>query len=370
MFFRLCRFLFFPQLALLKLNFFITKIKLMGKYDKLIKESLSHLIKPFAKRVGIDLEKERLELIKDKLQQTVEREPDFLFIVRHNDLLKDYVTQFDFQVGNDMTMPERMLFYKCLIKYTHHLPVRQIVFYIGNGPLLMSNFLQDENTYHQYELYDIRIFKASTFLDSDIPQEILLAILGDFEGVEPEIIMENILLRLQKLVKRKKDFQKFTFQLHVLSGLRNLHKIFQLKTKNMPLQFDLDVKSDPFFLEGKEEGIEIGMTKKDFENVKHLLINTDFPDEQIAFYLNVKLAFIDEVRNKINSPDSQFESPQFEIDEDDEDNALDAMDNKDVIFVRNLLLQTDFSDEKIASLANVSLLFVAKVKKSLEKPKS
>ena len=218
----------------------------MGKYDKLIKESLSYLVQPFAKRMGIGLQNERLEMIKDKLQQTVEREPDFLFIVRHNDMLKDYVTQFDFQVGNDMSMPERMLFYRCLIKYAHNLSVRQIVFYLGNEPLEMVNFLKEPNTYHQYELYDIRMFKSSSFLESDIPQEVLLAILGDYEGENPEIIMENILLRLQKLVKRKKDFQKFTFQLHVLSGLRKLHKIFQLKIKNMPLQFDIDIENDPF----------------------------------------------------------------------------------------------------------------------------
>ncbi len=65
----------------------------MGKYDKLIKESLSYLIKPFAERVGIDLKNKRLEMIKDKLQQTLEREPDFLFIVRHPFSLDDYVTQ-------------------------------------------------------------------------------------------------------------------------------------------------------------------------------------------------------------------------------------------------------------------------------------
>ncbi len=157
------------------------------------------------------------------------------------------------------------------------------------------------------------MFKARTFLDSDIPQEVLLAILGDFEGENPEMIMEKILARLQSLVKQKKKLQKLTFQLHVLTGLRNLRKIFQLKIKNMPLQFDLDIKNDPFFLEGKEEGkeegieigtekgIEIGMTKKDFENVRNFLLNTDFSDERISFLLNVKLTFIDEVRNKIKN---------------------------------------------------------------------
>jgi predicted transposase YdaD len=285
----------------------------MGKYDKLIKESLSYLIKPFAERIGIDFKNKRLEMIKDKLQQTLEREPDFLFIVRHPFSLDDYVTQFDFQVPNDMAMPERMLMYRCFVKYTYNLPVRQIVFYLGNDPLEMVNFIKEPNTYHQFELYDIRMFTANSFLKSDIPQEVLLAILGDFEGENPEMIMEKILTRLQLLVKQKKKLQKLTFQLHVLSGLRNLRKIFQLKIKNMPLQFDIDLKSDPFFLEGREEGkeegieigtekgIEIGMTKKDFENVSNFLLNTDFSDERIAFLLNVKLTFIDEVRTKIKN---------------------------------------------------------------------
>lgn len=283
----------------------------MGKYDKMIKENLSYLIKPFAERMGIGLQDERLEIVKDKLQQTVEREPDFLFIVRHKDVAKDYATQFDFQVENDMNMPERMLFYRCLIKYTHHLSVRQIVIYLGNEPLTMSYYLDEPNTYHKFELYDIKIFKASSFLESGIPQEVLLAILGDFEGKNPELIMEQILLRLQKLVKRKKDFQKFTFQLHVLSGLRKLHKIFQLKIKDMPLQFELDIKDDPFYLEGKKEGeqkgeqkgIEIGMAKKDYEKnhsfVTNLLLNTDFINEKIASLANVSLAFVEEVQKSL-----------------------------------------------------------------------
>ncbi len=282
---------------------FENKTTLMGKYDKLIKENLSYLVKSFAERMGIGLQNERLELIKDKLQQTVEREPDFLFIVRHSDPKKDYVSHFDFQVQNDMTMPERMLFYRCLIKYTHNKPVRQIVFYLGNEPLEMVNFLDEPNTTHKFELYDIRIFTANSFLESDIPQEILLAILGNFEGESSEIIMEKILLRLQKLVKRKKDFQKFAFQLHVLSGLRKLHKIYQLKIRNMPLHFDLDIENDPFYLEGEEKGIEKGRdetkTKMDYNFVRNLLSQTDHSDEKIASLANVPLTFIEEVKKSL-----------------------------------------------------------------------
>ena len=38
-------------------------------------------------------------------------------------------------------------------------------------------------------------------------------------------------------------------------------------------------------------------------------------------------------------------------------------------FVQNLLLNTDFSTDKIASLANVTLAFVEEVKTALDEPK-
>lgn len=38
----------------------------MGKYDKLIKENLASIIAPLSRRMGIDLERGRIELIKDK----------------------------------------------------------------------------------------------------------------------------------------------------------------------------------------------------------------------------------------------------------------------------------------------------------------
>jgi hypothetical protein len=105
----------------------------MGKYDLLIKENLSYLVKPLAKRIGLNLENTRIEMIKDKLQYTVEREPDYLFKVCNKDAAKDFICQFDFQVPNDKDMPERMLFYRTFLKIIYKLPVKQIVFYLDNN---------------------------------------------------------------------------------------------------------------------------------------------------------------------------------------------------------------------------------------------
>ena len=274
----------------------------MGKYDKLIKENLRYLVPSLARRIGIDLVRGRLETIKDKLQHTVEREPNFLFKVCHNDPSEDYIAQFDFQSGNDDNMPERMLFYRCLEKFVYQLPIRQIVFYIGNDPMTMVNSIDEPKLYYEYELYDIRIFSANWFLESDIPQEVLLAILGDFEGETPEIMMEKIILRLKKVSKRKKDFQKFIYQLHVLSDLRKLRPLFNKKIKTMPVLFDVDFSDDELYLDGIEVGEKKGEKKKATLLIEKLLLSrnaslqyiADFVEETEAFVLSIKRRLIQE----------------------------------------------------------------------------
>jgi hypothetical protein len=275
----------------------------MGKYDKLIKENLKYLVPSLARRMGINLTRGRIEMIKDKLQFTIEREPDFLFKVCHDDPSEDYLTQFDFQAGNDGNMPERMLFYRCLAKFVYKLPIRQLVFYIENEPMTMLNFIKEPKLYFEYELYDIRMFTAQSFLESDIPQEVLLAILGDFEDETPDNMMEKVILRLKKVSKRKKDFQKFTFQLHVLSNLRNLQPVFNKKIKVMPVLFDIDFKKDPLFLdgreEGREEGIELGVKKQATLTIENLLMQKAFSINSIANISNQTEAFVLSIKRKL-----------------------------------------------------------------------
>ena len=271
----------------------------MGKYDKLIKENLSHVIGSLSNRMGINLERGHIELIKDKLQFTIEREPDFLFKVCHDNPLEDYITQFDFQMPNDMDMPDRMLFYRNLTKFVYKLPIRQIVFYIGYGPLIMPNFIKEPKLYFEYELYDIRIFKANSFLESSIPQEVLLAILGDFEGQTPEEMMEKILFRLKSLVKRKKDLQKFAFHLRILCGLRKLRKIYQQKIKAMPLIFDIEIETDPFYLDGVEVGEKNGEKRKATLMVEKLLLQRKRSVKYIANFVEETEAFVQSIQHRL-----------------------------------------------------------------------
>ena len=275
----------------------------MGKYDLLIKENLSHLVRPLAKKIGLDLEDVRIETLKDKLQYTIEREPGYLCKICHKDPSKDFICQFDFQSWDAPTMPIRMLYYWAFLKVIYDLPVRQIVFYISDAPLTMVNHYEEENISYKYELIDIRSFSSASFLESDIPQVVLLAVLGNFDGETADVVVSKIIFRLQELSKQKKDFQKYTFQLHVLCGLRKLHSVFKEKIKNMELVYDLHLEMDPFYQDGKEIGIGIGIEKGiekgKIEVIENLLLDSKISIDGIANIANLPENFVHSIQERL-----------------------------------------------------------------------
>jgi hypothetical protein len=277
----------------------------MGKYDRIIKESLSKLVIPLSKRLGINVE--NMEIVKDKLQYTIEREPDFLAKIKHDDPSDDYVFQMDFQVPNDDAMPERMLLYRNLIRLFLNLKTRQFVIYLGLDPLTMPNKIEEENLFFRYELIDIREFSSASFLESDIPEEVLLSVLGDFEGVSPDVIVEKALFKLKKLSKRHDKFKKYAFQLHVFAVLRNLQRIYQQKIRAMPLVFNLDIEKDPIFIDGREtgveqgieQGIEIGVEREKIATIEKFLLGSILSIKRIADFQEVSIDYVLKIQERL-----------------------------------------------------------------------
>ena len=52
----------------------------MGKFDKIIKENLSKMILPLAQLIGMDIAKGKIDMIKDKLQHTIDRRIDIVLV--------------------------------------------------------------------------------------------------------------------------------------------------------------------------------------------------------------------------------------------------------------------------------------------------
>ncbi len=229
-------------------------------YDKILKENLIETIKPFFKQLfGFEIENKQIEYIQPSLQKTMEVEADFLAKIKHQNPADDFVLHIEFQTKDHLTMELRMNFYQGFIRTSHNISIQQYVIYLGKGKSQMKTFIKDKNLDFRYDLINFEDIDVDTFINSDIPEVVILGILADYKGKKPEnivdIIIEKVLNTNVALDKKRKCVK----QLEVLSKLRNLQETIQQKTNNMA--FEYDIETDIRYLQGIGKGEEIGIEK-------------------------------------------------------------------------------------------------------------
>ncbi len=119
-------------------------------------------------------------------------------------------------------MVDRMFVYAGLIYHAFRLPVRQIVFYIGKESLRMESSLTMPSFEYRYDLVDLQQVSYKEFIDSSVPEEVLMAILCNFGGRQAEIVVEEIFTRLRTLQESDLALGRSIRQLTMLSMLRDL----------------------------------------------------------------------------------------------------------------------------------------------------
>lgn len=281
----------------------ISILPMAKDYDKIVQENLAPNIVSFVEYfLGLDIPK--TESIVGKLGRTVEKEPDFMFKVIHDDSKelinskkrkkkknKDYIIHLEFQTllkKRKFYMVLRMLFYKTLLLLKFNLPVRQYVIYMSEEPHGMALEYKDEHTYHRMEVIDMKEIDYKLFLQSGRPEIAVFAILGNFHKETPKKVITEIILKLKTLVGEQVSLSKYSNQLRILSKLRSFEAITFKILENMPLT--IDVETDVLYLKGQEIGKEIGkeigtsLGKKEQSvvTVINMLLKTNFSIEQIA----------------------------------------------------------------------------------------
>ncbi len=227
---------------------------------------------------------------------------------RNTDLLRrvtdsngdSFILHIEYQAANKPQMALRMAEYCIMALRQYKLPVRQYVIYIGKGKATMPAAINEDNLKFHYTLLSMNQVDYRIFLRSDTPEEKILAILGNFENDPPELVARDICLELERCVPNALDAGRYFRQLRVLAQLRNLNLNF-LSNMESITSFFSDEK-DILYIKGKKEGIEKGK-KEGVEKGKE-------------------------------------------------------------VFVRNLLSHTDFSLEKIAALADVTVDFVQRIQEA------
>ncbi|MBF0538741.1 MAG: hypothetical protein HQL03_10875 [Nitrospirae bacterium] len=166
------------------------------------------------------------------------------------------IVQLELQSTNDNTMLKRMFLYAGFIYNQYNrLPI-QVVLYIGNKPLNMETSMECGLIKYAYKLIDMRNVDGNQLIDSNDPNDNVLAILCKID--DPYVTIKRILDKLYPLSPMERE--DYIRKLLYLSGLKNLTYKIKQEVLNMPITIDLDeyeVFKDVFIkgeLKGRQEG--------------------------------------------------------------------------------------------------------------------
>jgi hypothetical protein len=259
-----------------------------NQYDKIVKENIESIIPALMNSV-LGFKVVESVVIKDKLQQTKEKEADDLRIITDPNGQK-FILHLEFQVDDYKKMVYRMIDYWGLLKAKYQLPVRQYVIFIGDGEPKMKNVLSEDGNYFQFQLINITQFTYLRFLTSDNPEEVILAVLSDFGKEKPENALNQIIHRLEETITDQRTFQKYLRQLRVLSKLRKLDLKFDDMIQNMAKY--IDAENDYLYISGQK--------KEQEKFVTYLLNEASRTLDQIADIAGVSVEFVRTVKQKFS----------------------------------------------------------------------
>jgi predicted RNA-binding protein with PIN domain len=252
-----------------------------NQYDKIVRENLEELFIPFiVKQLGLSVLIE--EVLPDKLHTTEEREMDLLLKLKDskNDI---FLLHVEFQSKPDYEMIWRMVEYHGLITKKYKLAIKHIVVDLDESKTNIITALEEKFKFTGFEIIKLHDVQYLNMITSQVPAEIILAILGDFGDTKPEIIIKKIAERLKSVSKSDAELKKYVAQLNVLSRLRNLQDLItQTISKNMPILFDIE--NDSLVKEGisraKRRSAERSIMLNKLSNTEIAMI-LDLPEETV-----------------------------------------------------------------------------------------
>ena len=265
-----------------------------NQYDKIFKENIEAVIPSLMQNV-LGITAVSMEELPDDVQHTKERKPDVLKKVTDNQG-NTFVLQIEFQVANEPTMVYRMLEYYVMLSRKYELPVHQYAIYLGTSKVRMASELHSINLTFKYNLLEIKAIDYNLFLKSNKPEEIVLAILANFDREMPENALKNIIQRLDETTNGEFSFKKYFNQLRVLAQLRKLESKLKDIVMDSIAKY-IDEKRDVAYLIGQDKAREQEQTKF----VTNLLEKLSLTVEQIADITGVSVEFVKNIKQKLSS---------------------------------------------------------------------
>ena len=271
-------------------------------FDKIVKEHAMQTFVPFV----LSFLGKKMRVVKrlpEKMQTTQERESDLLLIVQDEDG-KKFILHIEFQTHPDPKMRFRLAEYHGILVRQYELPILHYVLHLGEEKLVKIEHLEPEFQFSSFENIRLLDIDAQDMLKSDIPSRVVMAILCNFGGENPEKVIQNIVLKLKRVCKSDSELKKYIKQLRFLAKNRNLRPLVIKNTYLMPIQ--IDITDDFLYIEGKERGKAeeraIGEQTAQ-ERIKRGIIKAlqvgKFNIKEIANIFEVSIAFVQRVKKEM-----------------------------------------------------------------------
>ncbi|MDR0794384.1 MAG: hypothetical protein LBE82_13835 [Chitinophagaceae bacterium] len=276
-------------------------------FDKIMQECIENALPGIIENV-LNINVVNSEELPDKIQHTIEREPDLLKKIT-DDKGEEFILHIEFQSNNEYKMANRMLLYLSMLLMKYELPVKQYVIFIGEEESKMPNRLQTEMLDFRYHLISISTIDYRIFLRSKNPDEKIFALLGDFGKEKPATVVTKIVNEIIDSTQGNLDKQRRRNQIRMLINLRKF--VTQVNITDMLKDITFKKENDIFYIDGQNKGFIAGQNKgfiagqqegainKSHEVVRNLIIKMGLSDKQVADIGGVSIEFVKKVRREL-----------------------------------------------------------------------
>jgi predicted transposase/invertase (TIGR01784 family) len=222
------------------------------KYDIVLKDLLYDMPGSF---IYVISGMKAVELLNVELPEVRKRNPDLLLL-----LDDDSILHIELQAYNDVRMAERMLEYKLLIKQRYKdKEVRQVVVYVGDDKMQMSDSIECEGLSYRFRLMDIREVDCEDMVRSDYISDIIIGSLCRVR--DEDRYVERLLRAIRNLSEEeKKDTIKKALTLLRLRPILYSKVEKKVKEESMPLTI-VEIEKDPYYKKGIRRGAKAGLKR-------------------------------------------------------------------------------------------------------------
>jgi hypothetical protein len=275
----------------------------MSAKDIISRDTLKRLTTDLARHL-LGLEAEAIELLETQHQRVEDRRADLVARMRATDL-SEFLLHVENANNNKGDMALRMLRYYTDIRFARHDgPIRQFLIYIGNEPCHMPDGIHEPGLLdYRYAVVDMHQVNCAGLLVQDNPDALVLAILCDFGGRQPQEVVSYIVRRLRELLGADEQrFREYMTMLEILSENRGL-KAQVVEAERMLTQ--VDIKQLPSYSIGYEDGESTGEARGEALIVGRLL--TRLSAGEVADLLGLSAADVERIaaRGDPDKPDLQ-----------------------------------------------------------------